>query len=85
MSASRSCGGEVDDKYESITTVQIQRERKDSNSEETHIHTHTHTLTVCLLRRLVTEVRSLPRSSELSCTSTPSIQDSMSSTERRKA
>ena len=83
MSASRSCGGEVDDKYESITIVQIQRERKSSNSEDTHIHTHT--LTVCLLSRLVTEVRSLPRSSELSCTSTPSIQDSMSSTERRKA
>ena len=76
-------GGGGGDKYNSVTVVQIQRERKGSNSEDTH--THAHKLTVCLLRRLVTEVRSLPRSSELSCTSTPSIQDSMSSTERRKA
>lgn len=42
MSASRSCGGEVDDKYESITIVQIQRERKSSHSEDIHIRTHTH-------------------------------------------
>ena len=42
MSASRSFGGEVGGKYESITIVHIQRERKSSNSEDTHIHTHTH-------------------------------------------